>query len=164
GYWAKWLGLLELTEVPFGMLTLCYQSQREMRTLVRTETVRLLMSSLVSIGVLFIGWGVPGLVLSQVGVSCIFGIYAVCAYGRLADSDERFPAWTLLLERAKSVSIRSRLGLGLRISIDKNLSNLAGQLPLLMMGRLNATALGYFSVALKVITLPQPLIAGIARN
>ncbi len=165
GIWARWLALLQLTELPYAILTLSYQCQRQMQTLVVVETVRLIVSSTVSIAVLLLGWGVPGLILSQVGISCIYAVYSVYAYARLVKADPRFPHWRELLARAKSVSLRSRLGLGLRISADKNLASFAVQLPILMMGRLiPAASLGYFSTALKVITLPQPLISGIARN
>jgi O-antigen/teichoic acid export membrane protein len=164
GLWARWLALLELTEVPFGMLVIAYQSQRNMRTLVSLESVRLLLTCAISIGVLISGWGIPGLVLSQVVISCAYAVYSGYQYSRLAQADPRFPAWSTLLGRTLSVGIRSRFWLGFRIAVDKNLGSFATQLPVLIMGALSPAALGYFSTALKVMTLPQPLISGITRN
>jgi len=164
GLWARWLVLLELTEIPFGMLRLAYQTQRNTGTLVRIETVRLLTNSIASIGVLLFGWGIPGLVLSQVIVSGCYAVYAIYQYPRLVRADPRFPTWGVLLRRLRSVSIRSRFWFGFRISLDKNLASFLTQLPILMLGSLNPAALGYFSTAVKVATLPQPLISGIARN
>jgi O-antigen/teichoic acid export membrane protein len=164
GVWARWLALLELTEVPFGMLVIAYRSQRNMRTLVSLETVRLILMSAISIGVLLVGWGVPGLVISQVAISGSYAVYSAYGYARLSQADRRFPSWSVLLGRTTSVSIRSRLWFGVRMAVDKNLTSLATQLPILMMGTLGPAAVGYFGTALKVITLPQPLISGIARN
>ncbi len=164
GIWARWLALLELTELPFAILTITYRSQRNMRALVSLETVRLILMSAISIGVLLLGWGIPGLVISQVAVSGGYAVYGAYAYARLAMNDRRFPSWPVLLGRMTSISTRWHLWFGVRIAVDKNLSSFATQLPILMMGTLGPTAVGYFGTALKVITLPQPLISGIARN
>jgi O-antigen/teichoic acid export membrane protein len=169
GLWARWLSLQQLTNLPFSVLTIAYQCQRNMRTLVSLESVRLLLTCAASIGVLLTGWGIPGLVLSQVVISCVYAIYSVVQYSRLAQADSRFPAWSTLLGRAGSVGIRARFGLGFRISAGKNLSSFATQLPTLIIGALYPVAtgnptLGYYSTALKVMTLPQPLVSGIARN
>jgi teichuronic acid exporter len=164
GLWARWLVLLELTEVPYALLRVAYQSQRNMGTLVRIETLRVLINSLASIGVLLAGWGIPGLILSQVLISCGYAVYSIYQYSRLARTDPRFPTWTVLFGRLGSGGIRSRFWFGFRISVDKNLSTLLTQLPILMLGALNPAELGYFSTAVKVATIPQPLISGIARN
>jgi PST family polysaccharide transporter len=164
GLWARWLALLELTELPYGLLALSYQCKRQMKTLVMLESSRLFIASFVSVSALLLGWGIPGLILGQLTVSGLYMLYGVYGYRRLALNDSRFPAWQTLLSRTFSVSFRSRLRRGIGISLSKNVSNLGTQLPILMMGRLDPVALGYFSVALKVVTLPQPLISGIARN
>jgi O-antigen/teichoic acid export membrane protein len=135
-----------------------------MGSLVGAETVRLLVNSIASIVVLLIGWGIAGLVLTQVIISAVYAIYGVYAYARLAETDPRFPTWAAMIGRMRGVSIRSRFGFGFRISLDKNLNSLLTQLPILMLGSLNPAALGYFSTAVKIVTLPQPLISGIARN
>ncbi|MCC7445995.1 MAG: hypothetical protein IT324_01200, partial [Anaerolineae bacterium] len=69
GLWARWLGLIELTDVPYGVLGIAYQCRRDMRTLVRLETIKAALSSTLTIITLLLGWGIPGIVLSALAVS-----------------------------------------------------------------------------------------------
>ncbi len=164
GLWARWLGLIELTDIPYGVLGIAYQCQRNMRTLVRLETVKAVLSAILTIATLLLGWGIPGIVLSQLAISIGYSLISIVWYTQAAQQDPRFPSWQVMLRRMFSVGVRSRFWLGFRIALDKNLSSFAVQLPVLFLGKIDKSAVGYFEVALKVITLPQPLISGIARN
>jgi len=164
GVWARWLGLIELTDVPYGVLSIAYQCRRDMKTLVRLETVKVALSSALIILTLLLGWGIPGLVLSQLAISIGYSLISIVWYAQLTQQDTRFPTWQVIIRRMFSVGVRARFWLGFRIAVDKNLGGFAVQLPVLFLGLVNKQAVGYFEVALKVITLPQPLISGIARN
>lgn len=164
GQWARWLGLIELTDLPYQVLNLAYQSQRQMRLLVRLETLRLALLSATMIAVLMLGWGIPALVMSQLAISIGFSVFSFLHYRQLALTDSRFPTWEIMLRRIPSVGVRSRLSLGFRVALDKNLGSFITQLPVLLLGTVNQPAVGYFGTALKVITLPQPLVSGVARN
>jgi O-antigen/teichoic acid export membrane protein len=164
GLWARWLGLIELTDLPYQVLNLAYQSQRQMHVLVRLETFRLALQSAAMIMVLVLGWGIPALVVSQLATSVGFSVFSFLRYRQLALADARFPSWGIMFRRMSSVGVRSRLSLGVRVALDKNLGGFITQLPVLLLGTVNQTAVGYFGTALKVITLPQPLVSGVARN
>jgi len=49
------------------------------------------------------------------------------------------------------------------MAIEKNLGTLGGQLPMLMLGALRPDAAGYFSAALRTMSLPYPLVSAFAR-
>jgi O-antigen/teichoic acid export membrane protein len=164
GYWARWLALPSLTDIPFQLLSITYQAQRHMRKLVIFEATKLVLSGLCMITLLLLGFGIPGLVISQIVVSSVYAVVSIYLYNHVSLLDPRFPSWAALIRRILTVGVRSRLFFGLRISLDKNLSTLLSQLPVLILGTVSQVQVGYFGTALRVITLPQPFIAGVARS
>ncbi len=168
GQLARWLAITELTDVPLQLVTIILSARREMRPLVRLESVKLLITALLLIGAVLTST-IDVLIAVQVGVSIGFAVYAVWRYRQLAKADGRLPALPTLLVQARRVSFRQYLGEGVVVSLDKNFSQFAVYtLPFLMLGIYSNThdeqTLGLFTNAYAVITFPGPLISGIARN
>lgn len=164
GIWAAWLGLIRVIDTPWSLLLLVEQGRRRMSSLVGLESIRQVLASLLVVALLLTGWKVAALVAAQVAASIGAAVAGVVIYARVSAEDPRLPAWQVLVDRAAAVTVRARFWLGVRIAVDKNLGTLAAQLPVLMLGALSPTTVGYYAAALRVVALPQPLITGLARN
>jgi O-antigen/teichoic acid export membrane protein len=164
GYFARWLALGAMIEVPISLLIVVLQGRREMPRLVRFESARALAGAGLAIGALLAGAGVAGLVAARLATGAGAAVVAARAYARLGRADPTVPAWTPLLRAARHVPIATRLRLGLSIAFEKGLGNVGAQLPLLALGVLAPAAAGYYSAALRVVGLPYPLVSALARN
>jgi PST family polysaccharide transporter len=164
GDWAGWLGVTLLTDVPFSLLVVALQAARRTAALVVAETLRAGAWLVVTVAALLLSDSVAALVSAQLVVSVLASIVAALAYARLARSEPRLPGWAELLRQAARRSSRPALATGARIAVDKNLGNLAAQLPLLLLGAFDTAAVGQLAAAMRVMGLPGPLLTGVARN
>jgi O-antigen/teichoic acid export membrane protein len=164
GRWAGWLAVPLVSDIPFNLLVVALQARRWMVRLVRLESTRAILSSAASVAVLLGGLGISGLVLVQVVVSVVVTAWSVRAYARLAGSDTGLPGWREIVGRARTMPLGDRIRQGISLALEKNVSNLGGYLPILMMGTLRPEALGHFNAAVRVMSLPFPLVSALARN
>ncbi len=164
GGYAGWLGICLLADVPFNLLIVALQAARRMAATVAAETLRAGAWLAATLAALSFSTSVAALVAAQVVVSVLASVAALAAYARLARSDPRLPGWAALLRRAVRRDSRPALASGVRIAVDKNLGNLAGQLPIMILGVFDAAAVGYLAAAIRVMALPGPLLTGVARN
>ena len=162
--WVGWLAVVEITDLPTQLIGISYHTRGVMRRLVSYETSRTVLMAVLMVIVLLLGYGIGALVLSTVAISLLFSAISVWRYHQLARTDARFPTWAELLSRARTVPLRSRFRSGFMIAVDKNLGSLQDKLVLLFIGTFGTVVLSDFSVAFKIVTLPQPLVSGIARN
>lgn len=162
--WVGWLALVEITDMPTQLIGIAYQAHGKMRRLVSYETSRTVLTAVVVIVILLLGRGIGTLVVSTVAISVLYAGISVWRYQRLAQTDPRFPTLNTLLSRARTVSLRRRFRSGFMIAVDKNLGSLLDKLTLLFIGTFGTVVLSNFSVAYKIVTLPQPLVSGISRN
>jgi O-antigen/teichoic acid export membrane protein len=164
GMWARWLGLPLATDLPFDLLVVTLQGRGEIRALVRVETTRAIATSTCLIAALLAGWGLLGVALVHVATSIAAALWAWRRYGVLAARDPALPGWADLVRMPRASGARSRAAAGVSMAIEKNLGNLGGQLPLLLVGALRPEAAGYFSAALRTMSLPYPLVSAFARH
>jgi O-antigen/teichoic acid export membrane protein len=164
GGYARWLALPVLLDVPFAMLGIVRQGRRQMRPLVGMESARAIAASAAGITALAAGLGVAGLVGARVVASAAASLWAVRAYARLARRDGTLPSWRRLIVAARRTPLLPRVRIGITMSAEKNLGNLGAQLPVLLMGALSPAAVGYYNAALRVVSLPYPLLTALARN
>jgi O-antigen/teichoic acid export membrane protein len=161
---ARWLILERLLDIPINLVGIAYQSRGDMRRLVVFETSKVVMTSGCAIGILLLGGAVHGIILTTLSINLAYTLVSLVLWRQLARSDPRFPSWGELLKRLPQVKIRRWFGLGFTIALQKNLDALTENVLVLLLGTMGTDFVGRISVALKVITLPQPLITGIARN
>ncbi len=187
GLLARWLVITEISDVPIQMVGMILAARRDMRQLVRLDSMRLIGTAVLMIGVALIGklnadpdfptqfpveWSVTdnqsiinGLIAVQVITSLGFAAYATWRYTQLVAADERLLSLPSLLERARRIPFRKYLREGVIVSIDKNFSGFTVEtLPFLMLRAVSTPALGLFTVAYSVTSFPGPLISGLARN
>jgi O-antigen/teichoic acid export membrane protein len=164
GGYAGWLGLCLVADVPFNLLIVALQAARRMTALVFVECGRAAAWLTATVIALGIDTSPGSLVAAQVIVSTIASISAVLVYRRVAHRDRHLPGWLTLIRRAARRRSGPALASGVRIAIDKNLGNLASQLPILLLGAVNTAAVGQLAAAIKVMALPGPLLTGLARN
>jgi O-antigen/teichoic acid export membrane protein len=163
GAWARWLCLPLAIDLPFDLLVIVLQGRGEMQRLARVEAGRACLISLCTVGVLLAGLDLPGVVGAQIGTSVGAALWAARAYCRLAACDGTLPAWTELVRHACRGDGRFPAAAGFAMAVEKNLGNLGGHLPMLMIGALRPDAAGYFSAALRTMSLPYPLVSAFAR-
>ncbi len=164
GDYAGWLGLCLVVDIPFNLLIVALQAGRRMTATVVAETIRAGAWLIATVAALSIHSTATALVAAQVGLSVVACCAAVVAYARIAGGDPRLPGWGALLRRSARRRSGPALASGFRIAVDKNLGNLAGQLPVLLLGTVDSAAVGYLAAALRVMGLPGPLLTGLARN
>lgn len=165
GVWARWISVGLLLDIPFDMLVVVLQGRRQMPALVRAESARAILVSAASLVFLLAGWQVAGLIVARVATSGGAAVWAIAQYARRArEAPAALPSWSALSAQARTVRLASRFTLGLSMALEKNLGNLGAQMPVLMMGALRPDALGYFSAAVRAMSLPYPLVSALARN
>lgn len=164
GRYAGWLGLCLIADIPFTLLVVALQSARRMTATATVEVARAGAWLAITVAALAIQASAAALVLAQLLTSLVAGAVAAAAYARVARRDPRLPRWGALLRRALGRRSGPALASGVKIAVDKNLAALAGQLPILLLGRIDAAAVGVLAAAMRVMALPAPLLAGLARN
>lgn len=163
GLWARWFALPLALDLPFNLLVLVLHGRGRTRSLARVETSRAIVTAVCTIAVLLAGFGLAGLAAVHVSVSVLASLWGTRAYGRLVRVDLSLPSWADLLRRAGRADRAGRTAAGFALAIDKNLANLGSQLPMLLVGVLRPDAAGYFSAALRTMSLPYPLVSAFAR-
>ncbi len=164
GRWARWLSLPLLFDVPFSLIVLVLQGHRHMRRLVQVETTRVLLESIATVAVLAAGGALPGVIAVRVAASVTSALWAIRAYARLATRSTTMPPWSRLLGRMRSIRTSAQRRFGLAMAIEKNVANLGGQLPVLLLGALKPGVVGYYVAAARVMAFPAPLVSAFARN
>lgn len=164
GEYGRWLGVCLLLDVPFTFLTVVLQAQRRIRDLVSAEALRATAWLAATVAALEVSRSAGALVAAQVLVSALASGVAIAFYQRIARADSRFPTWTALLQQGIRRDLGPALATGSRIAIDKNLGSFAAQLPTLLLGLFDASAVGHLAAATRVMALPGPLLTGLARN
>jgi O-antigen/teichoic acid export membrane protein len=162
GRWARWLCLPLAIDLPFDLLVVVLQGRGRIHQLARVETGRALLIALSTIAVLLAGLGLGGVVAVQVGVSAAVAVWAARAYRMRAAGDRTLPPWREVIRLATRAE-QPPASAGFAMAIEKNLGNLAGQLPMLMIGALRPDAAGYFAAAVRTMSLPYPLVSAFAR-
>jgi O-antigen/teichoic acid export membrane protein len=163
GLWARWFCLPLAIDLPFDLLVIVLQGNGDMRRLARVESGRAILTALCTITVLIAGLGLGGLALVLVGISIGASAWAAGVYRQLSARDPTLPAWGDVLRGARHPGKDAASWAGFAIAIEKNLSNLGGHLPMLMVGALRPEAAGYFSAAIRTMSLPYPLVSAFAR-
>ena len=164
GGYGRWLGLGLLLDVPFTFLTVVLQARRRMATLVLAETLRAAAWLAATVAALALRPSAEALVGAQLLVSALASVAAIAAYRRVSRADDRFPAWPALLGASVRRELGPALASGARIAADKNIGNFAAQLPTLLLGLFDASAVGQLAAAGRIMALPGPLLTGLARN
>jgi len=162
GLWAGALAFTQLTDIPTQLIGMVYQARRTMWQLVSYETGKVAIGSLTTLTLLARGYGIVGVIVGTLALNVIYAGVSIWRYRQAAQSDALLPKWPVLLRQLPTA--RGQFRLGFLVAIDKNLGGLLDQLTLLFIGTLGIMFMGNFSTALRIVTLPQPLVSGIARN
>jgi O-antigen/teichoic acid export membrane protein len=101
-------------------------------------------------------------VVGHVAVSAATALWAASAYAALS-ADASLPSWRRLVGAAVAMPRLESARLGAVFAAEKNLASVANHLPTLLMGIVRPEAVGYYSAALRTVSLPYPLVSGLAR-
>ena len=143
------------------------QAGRRMPVLSFVEVVDLLVGRGCAVGFVLTGvagGGVLSVLWGTVVGGSLSAAHAIWQYRRVAVAQDEFPEIVDLFSTAVSVPWRTYFRFSAIASVDKNVSQLIGQTPLLFLGRFaSAEEAAYFGIAGKVFTLLASLHGGVSR-
>ncbi|MCL4812982.1 MAG: oligosaccharide flippase family protein [Vicinamibacteraceae bacterium] len=164
GHYARWLALPLVLEAPFLTISVVLQAARRVRTLVAIEAARaglLLVSTLVALVVQASAWSVVAAGIATSGLT-LMGTLA--GQGWLRRAVEGLPSWQTLVRRVPRERFGPTMQSGGLVALDKHAGNLAGHVPVLLLGLVDTTAVAHLAAAIRVMAVPAPLLTGLARS
>lgn len=156
-----------IPSVAYNVAITSLQSGRRMSTLAVVEIFDLLVGR--GCAVFFVlagiaGGGVTGVLWGTVVGGAISAVHAVWWYWRIAVRHDEFPGLASLVRAGWSVPMGTYFRFSAIASVDKNIAQLFGQTPMLLLGRYaGPEEAAYFGIAGKVFTLLASLHGGASR-
>lgn len=164
----------------FFLTTIVLQVQRRMTVLTMFENGNKALLAFLPIGFVIAGQGLVGVVAGQFVAMAVMLVISVWLYRRLQRTDALLPSLAEVWRARFDVRLRSHLRFSIKISLDKNISNLFYTLPVMLLGSLAPLRVaGYYKIAfsyvqllgrlmgvisrLLQVQLPQSLVVGIER-
>ena len=160
-----------LLTIPIGILTgICktiFQGTRNIKTLVLLENLNAIITPLISVTAVLLGFGVLGVINGKVIGVVIGSFLAFALYRRLRLSNPRiFPSFReMLFNKIKVAKFKEFFQFSLIIGIDKTIDHFKLLLPIIFLGTLfPPQEVGYFALASSIIAVPRLFSAQVSRN
>jgi len=167
GWWAAYLSLLPLIELPRVVASAALQGTRRMMPLTMVENGQeLVRVFLVITGAIVTGDGL-GPVIGTMLASAYGSAFAVSAYRRESRREgTALPRMREVLAAVKEVPLTVGLRLGVRIGIMRNIGILGTQVfPTLLLERFGSTEwVAYLRIAQRIMNVAQMMVTGISRT
>jgi len=159
-----------LLTMPLGILFLLsniiFQSTRNMKTLVISENLRGLITPVIVVTAVLLGFGIMGAVSGNVIATAIGALLASILYFRLRSSNPALPSFReMVFNKLSRAKFKRYFSFSFLIAIDKNIVRFYPLLPVLFLGMFfPPQEVGYFRIALGVVTIPTIVVQAISRN
>jgi len=164
GNWARIILLAVFINIFYNLLIIILQSIRRIKQLAILEVFNKFVYVLLSIGFVFFGLGLTGLVWAHLLSSFIFLILSFFIYQHLSKKDDFLPSVKKIFLNLKEVKIKKYFNFGFLIAVDKNLGRLVHLLPIIFLGFFALSSeVGYFKIAFAYITIPTMILNPISR-
>src|SRR3990170_3983698 len=166
GNLASILFLTEPIGIIFALVTTVLQSMRMMKRLIILESLDSFITSLLIIGFVLIGLGIPGTVYGNVLATLLSSAIGLLIYFKLhSQLGDTVPLLREVLKRALRIEIRKYFPLGFLISVSNNIDKLIEAVLILTLGVFVAVeGVGYFKIALGATVFLLFPITAISRN
>ncbi len=167
GWWAAYLSLLPLIELPRVVASAALQGTRRMMPLTLIENGQeLVRMFLVITGALVTG-NALGPVVGTILASAYGSALAVSVYRRESRRPEtELPRMREVLSAVKEVPLTVGFRLGIRLGIMRNIGILGTQVfPILLLERFGSSEwVAYLRIAQRIMNVAQMMVAGISRT
>jgi len=166
GHMARLLFFIAPLGIMYGLVTTVLQSVRMMQQLTILESFMTILTSVFIISFVLLGLGIRGIVYGRVLATALSSVIGLLIYHRLRwQLGNALPSLRKALSRVRKAKVRKYLTFGFLIAIDKNIANLYTIVPVQLLGiYASPSSVGFFKLALGVITLPMALFNSIIRN
>ncbi|MBU1136970.1 oligosaccharide flippase family protein [Patescibacteria group bacterium] len=164
GQWARIILVAVFIGIFYNLLVIVLQSLRKIKKLAILELFNKVAYLIFPVGLLWVGFGLAGVIWGHFISSFIFLILSLLIYSSLAQKKEYLPFLKEIFLNFKEIKIGKYFKFGFLIAIDKNIGRLLSLLPVLILGYLASPAeIGYFKIALGYIMIPVMMFSPISR-
>lgn len=164
GQWARIILLAVFIGIFYNLLVIVLQSIRRIKKLTILESLNKVAYLIFPVGLLWIGFGLAGVIWGHFISSFIFLILSFWFYSFLAGKNEYLPFFKEIFSNFRKVKISKYFKFGFLIAIDKNIGRFLSLLPVLLLGYLSSPAeVGYFKIAMGYISVPSLILGPISR-
>jgi len=164
GQWARIILVAVFIGIFYNLLVIVLQSLRKIKKLTILESINKVAYLVFPVGLLWMGFGLAGVIWGHFISSFIFLILSFLIYSSLAQKKEYLPSFKEIFSNFGKIKINKYFKFGFLIALDKNIGRLIAFLPVLILGYLTSPAeIGYFKIALGYITIPTLVLGPISR-
>ncbi len=164
GQLARWVLVADILAAVFLLLTVSLQSIRKIKYLTILEFINKSLYKLLPITFVLLGLGLLGIVWGYLLSAILFLFFSIFVYLKMAQRNKYFPNFREIFQNFNKIKFRKYFNFGFLIAVDNNLSNLAGLLPIILLGMFALPQeVAYFKIALAYITIPSLLITPVSR-
>jgi O-antigen/teichoic acid export membrane protein len=142
------------------------QVMRKIKGLTALETFHKFFTSLATVALLLLGYGVFGIVVGNLISMVVFSLVGAWLYRRLRRGQDLLPRLRdLPFIKLSWGKIKYFFQFGFQIALSKNIVKLNSQIPFLMLGAVLATnsGLAFYKIAFAYMAIPSFLLAPISR-
>lgn len=164
GNWSRLVLLSSFIAIFYNLLVIILQTIRHIKQLTFIESLNKLIYSFFPIVLIFVGWGLGGLVWGYFFSSLIFLIISIYYYRNLIKKETLLPSFKEIYFNFNKIKIKKYFRFGFSIAVDKNLGTLISLIPLFFLGFFALPQeVGYFKIAFAYITIPSMLLEPVSR-
>ncbi|NCN07253.1 oligosaccharide flippase family protein [Candidatus Falkowbacteria bacterium] len=164
GNFARVVLLMSILQIIYLFFTVILQIVRNVKYLSVLDAINKFLHVGISVLLVFLGYGLWGVVYGKLIVAIIFLIFSVVAYKILFKNNSLMPSIKELLFGINYKIIKKFFRFGIAISLDKNIGSLFGILPLMLLGYYGSIEqVSYYKVAYGYISLPMILLGPVSR-
>jgi len=149
----------------FNMVVMALQSTRQVARLTLLENGAFVLTSLLNVTVVALGWGVTGLLWTVAFTPAITSVAAAILYQSTLPRMPGLPGLGAVVRAAFGVPFRQHFVFSALVSVDKNMFNFMNLLPTLLLSRLASDAdVAFFRVGYNLMNFLSVPLAPISRN
>ena len=164
GHWSRVIFLTNFILAGYSFLLLIFKVVRKIKQYTILENLNKFIISLAIILAIISGLGVWGAVYVQLLVACLLFILGFFWYKNFQRKETLLPTWQEIVKAIFKIKIKKYFKFGFQIAIDKNIINLRGLLPILLLGYFLASSeVAFYRIAFSYLALTTLLTSPIAN-
>ncbi|MFA6227921.1 MAG: oligosaccharide flippase family protein [Patescibacteria group bacterium] len=164
GQLARLVIIGSIFKIFFSLLINLLQVMRKIKYLTIIENVNKFFAVVLPVILVLMGFGLAGIVYGYLLTIIGSMVFSILVYRNFSRRNPLVPSFSEIIDNFFKVKIKKYFKFGFILAIDKNLSNLFGILPLIVLGYLAAsTDVANLKIALAYLALPNGFLNPISR-
>jgi O-antigen/teichoic acid export membrane protein len=161
---ARLIVIASLSQIFFSLVTMLLQVMRKIKYLTIIENINKFFSVFLPVVLVLAGFGLAGIVWGYLIIAICAQLFSVAVYRNYARRNELVPTLRDILSNWHAVKIKKYFNFGFIMAVDKNIANLFGILPLIILGYFTSSSdVANLKIALAYLALPTIFISPISR-